>query len=113
MSDNSAVRSVPVLIQMTRGDGPLVQVTMNVPEARMMSHAHVAKVVSSGFENVMGMLQAIVKPFSETWKELSKDVTISESTLKLSLGVTAEGNFFVTKGTAEANIEIEVKLTPR
>jgi hypothetical protein len=103
----------PVLIQMNNGDGPLVEVTLLLPPAQMMSEAHVAKVVKSGFEEVIGMLKNIVRPFSETWKELSKEVVISESTVKLSLGITAEGNFFVAKGSAEANIEIELKLTPK
>ena len=106
-------RKPPVLIQMNNGKGPLVEVSLILPPAQMMSAAHVAKVVSNGFEEVVGMLKDIVRPFSETWKELSKEVVISESSVKLSLGVTAEGNFFVAKGSAEANIEIELKLTPK
>jgi Trypsin-co-occurring domain 1 len=116
MSDQDALRaekSPPILIQMNNGDGPLVEVTMILPAAKHMSEAHVAKVVSSGFEKIMELMKSIVRPFSETWAELSKEMIISESTVKVSLGVTAEGNFFVTKGSAEANIELELKLSPK
>lgn len=98
---------------MNDGDGPLVEVEMTLPDTREASSGTFVKVVNRGFEDVLNTLRSIVVPFSDTWKELSKEVEISESTLKVSLGVTAEGNFYIAKGGASANLEISLKLTPK
>jgi hypothetical protein len=101
------------LIRLNDGEGPLVEVDMNVPAAQLASSGTVIKVVSRGFEEILNTLRSVVIPFAETWREISKEVEITESTVKLSLGITAEGNFFVAKGDAKANIEIALKLTPK
>jgi hypothetical protein len=86
---------------------------MNIPAAQLATSGTVIKVVSKGFDEILSTLRAVVVPFANTWTELSKEVEISESTVKLSLGITAEGNFYVAKGEATANIEISLKLTPK
>lgn len=101
------------LIGMNDGEGPLVEVEMTLPDSREASSGAIIKVVNKGFEDILGTLRSIVVPFSDTWKELSKEVEISESTVKMSLGVTAEGNFYVAKGGASAHVEISLKMTPR
>ena len=101
------------LIGMNDGDGPLVEVEMTLPDARNAASGTLITVVNRGFEDILSTLRSIVVPFSDTWKELSKEVEISESTVKMSLGVTAEGNFYVAKGGGSANIEISLKLTAK
>jgi hypothetical protein len=101
------------LIRLDDGNGPIVEVAMNVPEAKLASSGTVVKTVEKGFDQILGTLRSVIVPFSNTWAELSKEVEISESTVKLSLGITAEGNFYVARGEATANIEIELKMTPR
>jgi hypothetical protein len=51
-------------------------------------------------------------PFAETWHKLSDEISIHEATIKLSVGVTAGGNFFLAKGEGSANFEVELKFTP-
>jgi hypothetical protein len=101
------------LIGMNDGNGPLVEVDMKLPEAQEASSGTVIRVIGKGFDDILETLRSIVVPFSDTWSELSKEVEISESTMKLTLGITAEGNFYVAKGGASANLEISLKMTPR
>jgi len=101
------------LIRLNNGEGPLVEVALDVPVAQLASAGTVIKVVEKNFGDILGTLRSIVVPLSESWDALSKDVSLSESTVKLSLGITAEGNFFVAKGSAEAHLEIEVTIKPR
>src|SRR5205823_5753958 len=91
---------IPTLIGMNDGHGPLIEVEMRLPDAREAAAGAVIKVVDRGFEEILKTLRTVVVPFCETWKDLSKEVDVSESTLKMTLGVTAEGNFYIAKGNA-------------
>lgn len=101
------------LIRLNDGEGPLVEVDLPVTEAQLASSGTVIKVVGRGFEELLNTLSSIVVPFKHVWQELSKDAVISETTVSVSLGVTAEGNFFLAKGDAKANLEVTMKLTPK
>ena len=100
------------LIQMDEGQGLLVEVEVVVPQGQLARGGQAIDAVARRFDDVIEVLKVVVKPFASTWKELSKDVFIDEATVKIGLGVTAEGNFFVAKGEASANIELELKLRP-
>jgi len=101
------------LIRLDAGDGPLVEVDVDVPAAQRASAGMVFQIVNKGFDDIITTLRSIVVPLTQVWRELSKEVEISESTVKLSLGVTGEGQFFVAKGSAKANLDVEIKLKPR
>src|SRR5437588_9160983 len=101
------------LIRLNNGKGPLVEVDLEIPAAQRASSGTVIQLVNKGFEDILATLQSIVVPFADAWRELSDEVEISESTVKLSLGITAGGDFFVAKGSAKANLEISLKLKPK
>ena len=46
------------------------------------------------------------------WQELNKEMTIAETQIELGLSFEGEGNVYVTKATAGANLTITMTLKP-
>lgn len=100
------------LIRMDEGRGVLVEV--EVDRAVAVQAASLGEIVDvrKSFEAVSDLLHQLLLPFVQTWRELSREVELSEATVKLAIGVTASGNFFLAKGESSANLEVEVKFKP-
>ena len=70
------------------------------------------KIASSTMEKIKPLLNTVIQPISEVYSELSKDMIIESSKVSIGIKVGLEGNFFVAKSAAEANIQIEMTLRP-
>lgn len=100
------------LVRTDNGDGVLIEVEAREIQEVRAAAGEVTRTIGRSFSSIADTLKTITKPFVETWKELSKDVSIEEAKITLSVGMTAEGNFYVVKGEANANFEIELTMRP-
>lgn len=68
--------------------------------------------IGATFDSVIRTLGPILNPLGELLAGADKHLT--EAEVKLGVGFSAEGSIFVTKATAEANLEITLtfKRTP-
>jgi hypothetical protein len=107
--------SVPLVRQLLRmgEDGPLVEVEVDTSQAVQAANLGQILEVRKGFDNLSDFLRKVMLPFANTWRELASEIEMKEASLKLTIGVSATGSFFLAKGKTEANLELSLKFIPR
>jgi len=106
---------MPVTKQLLRmGEaGPLVEVEVDSAQAVQAANLGQILEVKKGFDALSDFLRKVMLPFAETWHELSREIEMKEASVKLTVGISATGSFFLAKGKTEANLELSLKFTPR
>lgn len=89
-------------------DGVLVEVELD-DAPRNISATQAAR-VSKDFEQIAPLLRKVCKPIASVWAELNRDLAVEEVEIALGLSLEGEGNFFITKATAKANLTVKLKL---
>ncbi len=90
-------------------DGTLVEIEVPEDQAQQISGGFADK-VSSSLEKIKPLLIRACKPVSEAWKELDKEVQIEQAEVELGLSFEGEGNVYVTRSKAAANLNIKFVL---
>jgi hypothetical protein len=93
-------------------DGTLVEVEVSEKRARKISGG-VRDKVEANFEKIRPILISICRPLSETWKEINRELEIEQAQIQLGLSFEGEGNLFVTKSKAGANLTVNLTLKPK
>lgn len=101
------------LIRLGEVGGVVLEVVVDTNDPMMASSRGQVWHVREHFSVMSEFLKGVLAPFADTWKELSKEVELSEASVKLSLGATAAGTFFIARGEGSANFEVEIKFTPK
>ena len=90
-------------------DGMLVEIEVPEDQAQQISGGFADK-VSSSLERIKPLLVRACKPVAEAWKELDKEVQIEQAEVELGLSFEGEGNVYVTRSKAAANLSIKFVL---
>lgn len=92
-------------------DGTLVEVEVPEEKAEEISGGFAERVVST-FDQIKPLLIKICSPIAETWDEINKDMTIDQAEVEIGLAFELEGNLYITKSKAEANLTVKLVLKP-
>lgn len=68
--------------------------------------------VDASIEQMQSLLTKVIKPISNTYKELNKDMCIDSAKISIGIKIGIEGNFILAKSSASANINVKMKLKP-
>ncbi|MDP2851168.1 MAG: CU044_2847 family protein [Sulfuricurvum sp.] len=90
-------------------DGLDVEIEINENQAHEIADH---SVINASIDQVQTFLKKVMQPFSNTYKELSKDMNIDSTKISIGVKVGIEGNFILAKSSAEANIQVEMTLRP-
>lgn len=71
-----------------------------------------AERVSTSFDAIMPLLSSITRPLCETCRELNREIAMETVEVELGFGFEAEGNVYVTKAGAAANLRLKLILKP-
>jgi len=93
-------------------DGTLVEVEVSPGEVQQISGG-LAEKVSTTFEKIQPLLVKACRPIMAAWKEINRDMTVQQTEVELGLGFEGEGNIYVTKSKASANITVKLILKPK
>jgi len=93
-------------------DGTLVEVEVSEAHAQQISGGFADK-VSSSFDKIKPILLNTCRPIADVWKEINKDMQIDQAQIQLGLSFEGEGNLFITKSKAGANISVTLTLKPK
>ena len=69
--------------------------------------------VESSMSSVEKMLLQSVEPVANAYKALNQDVILEKAEVEIGIGFSAEGNIFVAKGSANANLKVKLVLSPK
>lgn len=92
-------------------DGPLVEVEVSEEQAQPISGGFADKVHTT-FENIQPILVEVCRPIARAWQEINKEMFIKEAEIELGLSFEAEGNLYITKSKAGANLTVKLVLKP-
>ena len=93
-------------------DGTLVEVEDPQNQAQQISGGFAEK-VDATFERIRPVLLKVCSPIVETWKEVNKDMSIEQAEVEIGLSFEAEGNLYITKSKAGANLTIKFVMKPK
>jgi len=94
------------LIELT--DGTLVEAEVAADEARPISGGAADK-VASALDRIEPLLVNVCRPVAAAWKAIGDELEVESVEIELGLSFEGEGNVFVSKAKAGANLV--VKLT--
>lgn len=97
------------LIQLA--DGTLVEVEVYEGQAQPLSGGYAEK-ISASFDNMRPILLTICRRLSATLEEVNKEMLIEQAELEIGLSFEAEGNLYITKSKAGANLSLKLVLKP-
>ncbi|MEJ2661888.1 MAG: CU044_2847 family protein [Desulfobacteraceae bacterium] len=93
-------------------DGTLVEIEASADEPQLISGG-IADKVDATFEKIKPFLLRSCRPITEAWQDVNRQVKIEQAEIELGLSFEGEGNLFVTRSKAGANIAIKLILKPR
>lgn len=93
-------------------DGLLVEVEVPSDQAQQISGG-LAERVSASLDKIRPVLRKVAVSVTDSWRELSKDVRVEQAELEIGLSFEAEGNLYVTKSTAGANLTVRLTFAPQ
>ena len=93
-------------------DGTLVEVEVPGNEVQPISGGFVDK-VGSTFDKIQPLLVRTIRPITAAWQELSQDMDIERAEIELGLSFEGEGNLYVTRSSAGANLKVTLSLKPK
>lgn len=89
-----------------------VEVFASENEMRTISGGVTAK-FSETIDQIEPVLMRACKPLANVWQELNKEMSVKEANVAIQLGFSASGNVFIAKGSANANLTVSLKMTPK
>ena len=94
-------------------NGLMMEVDIPKEEIEMISSGDVIDRVNSSMGTIETILLQSVQPIVNTYNTLSKDIIISSAKIEVGIGFSAEGNIFIAKGNASANLKVKLVLKPK
>jgi len=91
-------------------DGTLVEVEVAESEAVPISGGAAEKVASS-FDKIEPVLIGVCKPVAQVWKAVGEGLHIDSVQIELGLSFEGEGNVFVSRAKAGANLTVTLTVT--
>ncbi len=90
-------------------DGFLVEVELDENAAHPISSGVAAR-VSASLNDIGPILIGACRPVISMWHELNKEMVIDQAKIELGLSFEGEGNVYITKAKAGANIIVKLTL---
>jgi Trypsin-co-occurring domain 1 len=92
-------------------DGLLIEAEVPGDQAEPISGGAVDK-VDAALDVIEPLLVKACKPITAAWKQLSDEANIDQAQVALGVNFTGEGNVYIAKATAGANLTITLVFKP-
>jgi hypothetical protein len=93
-------------------DGLWVEAEVPENQAEAISGGAVAK-VDATLDQIEPLLIKACKPIGAAWQNLSHEVQVENAQIALGVSFTGEGNLYIAKATAGANLTVTLTLKAR
>lgn len=93
-------------------DGTLVEVEVRTDQVREVS-GRFAQRVESTFDTIRPLLLNACRPIVSACRELNKEMEIDGAEVEIGLSFEGEGNIYITKSKASANLTVKLSLKPK
>ena len=93
-------------------DGTLVEIEVPGDQIEEIAGGFADR-VNATFDKIQPILVKICRPITAAWKEISQEMHIDQAEIELGLSFEGEGNLYVTKSKAGANLTVKLVLKPK
>ena len=96
-------------------NGILVEVSVEENEAQQIAGG-LAEKVNSILEKIQPIVYSVALSMAQTWTQITETldiVDVEKATVELGLSFETEGNLYIAKGKAAANLTITMELKPK
>lgn len=93
-------------------DGTLIEVDIPPDQAQQIAGGFAEK-VNATFDKIRPILINTCRPIMAAWQEISQEMSIEQAEIELGLSFEGEGNLYVTKSKAGANLTVKLTLKPK
>lgn len=93
-------------------DDVLVEVEVPSEQAQPISGG-AADRVNATFDKIRPILVKTCRPIAAAWKEINQDMNIEQAEIQLGFNFEGEGNLYITKSKATANLTVKLVLKPK
>ena len=93
-------------------DGTLVEVEAQPNEVEQIS-SRTADRVEESLDKIVPILVKVCQPLIAAWQQLDQGALLEQAEVELGLSFEGEGNIYVTKAKAGANLTVKLVLKPR
>jgi len=90
-------------------DGILVEVEVPADQAKPISGGAASR-VSETFDKIKPILINTCSSIASVWTEINKEMAIEQAEVELGLSFEGEGNLYITKSKASANLTVKLTL---
>ena len=96
-------------------NGLLMEVEIPQSEIEMISGGSddMIKKVQSSMGTVEKILVQSVKPITNVYNALNQEVVLEKAEVEIGIEFSAEGNIFIAKGNANANLKVKLVISPK
>ena len=96
-------------------NGLLIEVDVPKSEIEMISGGggDMVERVKSSMDRVEAILTQSVEPIANAYANLHQSIKLEQAEVEIGIGFSAEGNIFVAKGNANANLKVKLVLKPK
>lgn len=97
-------------------DGTLVEVEVPPDQVQPISGGAADRIdatVDATLDRVKPLLLKICRPIKEVWSEVNQDMEIETAEVQVGLSFEAEGNVYIAKSKAGANLTVKLVLKPK
>ncbi len=92
-------------------DDTLVEIEVPDDQVQQISGGFADK-VNATFDKIRPILVKTCKPVIDTWKEIGQEMHIQQAEVQIGLSFEGEGNLYITKSKAGANLTVKLVLKP-
>jgi hypothetical protein len=93
-------------------DGTLVEVDASSDDVQQIS-GELAKKVKSTIDQIQPVILSAAHSVKAAWVELNKDMNVEGAEIEFGISFEGEGNIYITKAKAGANMVIKITLKPQ
>jgi hypothetical protein len=93
-------------------DGTLIEAEVAPDQAAPIA-GDLAQKVGTTVDAIRPLLVKICRPIVDSWQELNQEMNIDQAEVELGLSFEGEGNLYVTKAKAGANLTVKLVLKPK
>ena len=94
-------------------NGLMMEVEASASEIEMISGGDMVDKVESSMGTVEKMLLQSVQPVVNAYNVLNQEIVMEKAEVEIGIGFSAEGNIFIAKGNANANLKVKLVLKPK
>jgi len=93
-------------------DGILVEVEVEAEKAQPISGGFAEKVEGT-LKKIHPMVVNTCLPVIAAWKDINKEMSVKQAEIELGFSFEGEGNLYITKSKAQANLTVKLILQPQ